>query len=114
MFMWLPRLADFRFVGALTPKARRRRYFDSRCSGTVGLAALAYLHFGRVRHVIEQGLSREDHPGGTEAALQRVPLMERLLKGRQTCGISKTFDRRDRMAVGLHCQHRAGFDRSSV
>src|ERR1700681_684525 len=44
MFMWLPRLADLRFVGALTPKARRRRYFDSRCSGTgcrAGLGAPA-------------------------------------------------------------------------
>src|SRR5258708_33603786 len=75
---------------------------------------LAYLRFGRVRHIIEQRLSREDHPGGTEAALQRVPLMERLLKGRQTRGISQTFDRRDGMTVGLHCQHRAGLDRSTV
>jgi hypothetical protein len=40
--------------------------------------------------------------------------MERFLKGRQTPGISQTFDRRDSMAVGLHCQYRAGFDRSTV
>src|ERR1700716_1838498 len=44
MFMWLPRIADLRGLGAVPPKARRRLYFDSRFSGTgcrAGLGAPA-------------------------------------------------------------------------
>jgi hypothetical protein len=40
--------------------------------------------------------------------------MERLLKWRQARWVGQAFDCRDSMAVGLHCQHRAGFDRGSV
>jgi len=112
--MWLPQLADLQFVGALPPKHGVDDILIAGAAAQVAVQGLAHLRLGWVRHVIEQRLSREDHPGGTEAALQRVPLMERLLKGRQTRGISQTFDRRDGMAVRLHCQHRAGFDRSSV
>ena len=49
-----------------------------------------------------------------EAALQRVPFMERLLRRRQARRLTQAFDRCAGTAVGLHCQHCAGFDGCSV
>src|ERR1700676_5580458 len=85
MFMWLPQLvdllfADLRFVGALPPKARRRRYFDSRCSGTgcrAGLGAPApRLGWARIRTALEPRRSSREYRSRIAARAAHGTLVE--------------------------------------
>src|SRR6202022_3431572 len=97
MFMWLPRLADLRFVGALTPKARRRRYFDSQCSGTGCHAAHGVpsprLGSARNRAALEPRRSSR----GYRSRIAARAAHEMLVEGASEGGSRPTFRPADRM-----------------
>jgi hypothetical protein len=61
--------------------------------------------------VAQQVDRRDDHTGGTEAALQGVQLVERALNGVQCAvGAGQPLDGGNRRAVGLQGQHGAALD----
>src|SRR5438067_837479 len=80
----------------------------------VALEPLADLRLGRRGVLVEQADDRHDHPGGAEAALQRVLLVERLLDGMQLAVLRQALDRGDLRAVGLDSEHGARLDGLSV
>ena len=73
-----------------------------------------YLLFGGAGVVLQELRRRHYHAGRAEAALEPVLGPEGLLQRMEVAGPSQSLDRRDRAAVGLRRQHRAGLDRRAV
>ena len=69
---------------------------------------------GRLRVVLQQVDRRHDHARRAVAALQAVLFPEALLQRVQLAVRRQPFDGRDRRAVGLHREHRAGLRAAAV
>ena len=76
--------------------------------------ALADLALRRRRVVFEQRHGRHDHPRRAVAALEAVLLPEAFLQGMQLTVRREALDRRDRGAVGLDREDRAGLRAPAV
>src|SRR6185312_10824764 len=81
----------------------------------VAVDALADLLLGRRRIVLQQVDRRHDHARRAEAALERVPVVERLLNRMQRAvRPGQALDRGDRAAVGLDREDRAALHGDAV
>ena len=80
----------------------------------VALDGVADLVIGGIRGPPQEVGSGHDHPRGAEPALEAVVLPERGLERMEPIGRGHALDRRDRGAVRLDGEHRAGLDRLAV
>src|ERR1700682_5517651 len=80
----------------------------------VALERLTDLLLARRGVLVQEADDRHDHPGRTEAALQSVLLVERLLNRMELTVSGETLDRGDLGTVGLDTENGARLDRLAV
>src|SRR5258706_15524060 len=86
----------------------------ARAAAQVPADGLADLLLARVLVALEERARGHQHARRAESALQAVLLGEALLHRMQLAALLQALDRGDLGAVGLHREHRAGFDRLAV
>ncbi len=100
----------------LRPRRPRRRWPDTRCSGSSCRTDARGYHPAIGRRIFgRQFLRRQQHPRRAEPALQRVAPMKRLLQVSDHCRLRQPFDGFDRLPVRLHgkgqaAPHHPAFD----
>jgi len=69
---------------------------------------------GRLWNVLQQGHGAHNHSGGAITALERAFIHERLLHGMKFIAVGQSFDREDRLFVGISNGRGAGSDAFAV
>src|SRR3954469_225211 len=95
------------------PRHRPQHSLVTGAAAQVARERLSRLGFRTIRAGSEEGLERHEDARGAEAALQRVLLMERLLKRVQIL-VGEALDRADARPAGLDGKRQAGADRLAV
>src|SRR5260370_41299438 len=76
--------------------------------------APANLFFRRIRILLKEGVGRHQHARRAVAALQSMLFFESCLQWMELAVLHQAFHGEQFAAIGLHCEHGAGFDGLSL